>query len=321
VPLSFSNPSLNATVDTNLITFELLGVTLGFIPGYLVGETEDLIVKGDITFVGAVPEPGTGSLLGSESSGSRCGTPADGRRSDRIPATTRRLTPAEDPVQLRFVSLVLALASACGFAATATASPIVGGGLATSIACPNGSSPCSTAADFSLSPPTPVKPATGSITFSGGTATILLNVASYTMTGSSGSVTALDIHERDLLGHGADHHHAARRRQRADQPGARLRDGFGVGHLRPDRRTGCRPVLGHHASFSNLSCLLNNGNGQCGFNVGSVTASADFALDVDGASHDVVQTFNVIVPEPGSLGLVLLGGVALVAYARRARKS
>jgi hypothetical protein len=51
-------------VDTNLITFELLGVTLGFIPGYLVGETEDLIVKGDITFVGAVPEPGTGSLLG-----------------------------------------------------------------------------------------------------------------------------------------------------------------------------------------------------------------------------------------------------------------
>jgi hypothetical protein len=64
VPLSFSNPSLNATVDTNLITFELFGVTLGYIPGALVGETADLIVKGDITFVGAVPEPTTGSLLG-----------------------------------------------------------------------------------------------------------------------------------------------------------------------------------------------------------------------------------------------------------------
>jgi hypothetical protein len=224
-------------------------------------------------------------------------------------------------VQLRFVSLVLALASACGFAATATASPIVGGGLATSIACPNGSSPCSTAADFSLSPPTPVKPATGSITFSGGTATILLNVASYTMTGSSGSVTALDftnvtysatvpITTTPLGGGNVQISQAL---------------GFATGSVSGTYDQiggpGAGPFSDITASFSNLSCLLNNGNGQCGFNVGSVTASADFALDVDGASHDVVQTFNVIVPEPGSLGLVLLGGVALVAYARRARKS
>jgi len=64
VHISFTNPSLSATVDTDLIVFELMGVTLGIIPGFLVGETSDLIVKGDITFVGMVPEPTTGALLG-----------------------------------------------------------------------------------------------------------------------------------------------------------------------------------------------------------------------------------------------------------------
>ncbi len=63
VPISFTNPTLNASVDTDLILFELIGVTLGIIPGALVGEAQDLIVKGDITFVGQVPEPATGALL------------------------------------------------------------------------------------------------------------------------------------------------------------------------------------------------------------------------------------------------------------------
>lgn len=64
VPITFTNPSLTATVDTDLIVFELVGVTLGVLPGYLVGEASDLIVKGDIVFIGAVPEPTTGALLG-----------------------------------------------------------------------------------------------------------------------------------------------------------------------------------------------------------------------------------------------------------------
>lgn len=65
LPLSFTNPSLNATIDTDLLTFELLGVTLGVLPGALVGEANDLIVKGDIIFLGAtpVPEPATGALI------------------------------------------------------------------------------------------------------------------------------------------------------------------------------------------------------------------------------------------------------------------
>lgn len=69
VPLSFTNPSLTATVNADLVTFEMNGVTLGIIPGALVGETSDLIVKGDITFVGIVPEPGTGLLMGLGLSG------------------------------------------------------------------------------------------------------------------------------------------------------------------------------------------------------------------------------------------------------------
>lgn len=64
VPLSFTNPSLSATVDTDLILFEMMGVTLGLLPGALVGEPYDLIVKGDITFVGVIPEPATGAMLG-----------------------------------------------------------------------------------------------------------------------------------------------------------------------------------------------------------------------------------------------------------------
>jgi hypothetical protein len=67
VSISFTNPSLSATVSSDTMTFEMIGVTLGIIPGALVGEAADLIVKGDITFVGApsapIPEAGTGALL------------------------------------------------------------------------------------------------------------------------------------------------------------------------------------------------------------------------------------------------------------------
>jgi hypothetical protein len=63
VPISFTNPSLTATVDTDLVTFEMIGITLGVIPA-LGGETSPLVVKGDITFVGVIPEPTTGLLVG-----------------------------------------------------------------------------------------------------------------------------------------------------------------------------------------------------------------------------------------------------------------
>ena len=56
---------LNGSINTDTLTFELLGVTLVELNGAILGETEDLIVKADITWSGTVPEPGTGILLGS----------------------------------------------------------------------------------------------------------------------------------------------------------------------------------------------------------------------------------------------------------------
>jgi len=64
VPISWSNPSLTATVDAGLVTLEMKGITLGIIPA-LAGETSPLVVKGDITFIGVIPEPTTGLLVGA----------------------------------------------------------------------------------------------------------------------------------------------------------------------------------------------------------------------------------------------------------------
>jgi len=61
---TFENPTLSATVDTDLISFEMMGITLGVLPGAAFGEPFPLIVKGDITFYGVVPEPSTGLLVG-----------------------------------------------------------------------------------------------------------------------------------------------------------------------------------------------------------------------------------------------------------------
>jgi hypothetical protein len=69
-------------------------------------------------------------------------------------------------------------------------------------------------------------------------------------------------------------------------------------------------------SFSGLNCLLVSGEGQCGLTVGGFAASADFSLDVDAVDHDVVQVFNVIVPEPGTFALVALGLLGLATRRR-----
>jgi hypothetical protein len=63
IPLDFPTNTLSSTVDLGTVTFELKGLTLGVLPGGDFGESNPLIVKGDVTFVGIVPEPSTGSLL------------------------------------------------------------------------------------------------------------------------------------------------------------------------------------------------------------------------------------------------------------------
>jgi hypothetical protein len=58
---------LNGSIDTDLMTFELLGVTLAEIDGsgLEVPEANNLILKADLTWTGVVPEPSTAALLAS----------------------------------------------------------------------------------------------------------------------------------------------------------------------------------------------------------------------------------------------------------------
>jgi hypothetical protein len=215
-------------------------------------------------------------------------------------------------VKLRFALMPVAIAVGLGFGLAVNASPIVGQGLAGSDACLDGTS-CVTAATFSLDPPTPTKTTTGSIDFIGSTAVISLFVPAYTMTGSSGSVTALEFTDVSYS---------------ATVSISVLDLGSGILSITQDSGFATGSVSGTYAqtggagatgfsdltvSFSGLNCLLVDGVGQCGLSVGSFTSSADFALDVGGVDHDVVQTFNVIVPEPGTLALVGLGllGIAI----------
>jgi len=216
----------------------------------------------------------------------------------------------------RLFFAVLGLVAVLAFGVSAGAASIVGGGLAQSIACADGASPCSTAANFTLDPPTPTKLTTGSITFGPTTATITLTVPSYSMTGSSGSVTDLDFTNVTYsatvgitvfdLGGGI---------LQIDQT-VGLATGTVSGTYDEVGGTASRSLFDDTVSFSNLSCFLIDGVGQCGLDVGSLAQSADLALDVDGVGHDMVQTFNVIVPEPSTIALLGLGLLALAARRR-----
>ena len=60
----------------------------------------------------------------------------------------------------------------------------------------------------------------------------------------------------------------------------------------------------NNALYSNLSCLIPNPSGQCGFTIGGAN---NFVLDIDGTDHTFDLTFGVIVPEPGTAALLALG--------------
>ena len=65
VPVPFVGSSfMNGTINTDTLVLELLGITLAHVPGVTFGETDDLIIKADITWSGTVPEPSTVALVG-----------------------------------------------------------------------------------------------------------------------------------------------------------------------------------------------------------------------------------------------------------------
>ncbi|MBW2271963.1 MAG: PEP-CTERM sorting domain-containing protein [Deltaproteobacteria bacterium] len=62
-PVAATSAAISAAVQTNLFQMGIVGFTLFTLDADDFGENEDLTVKADITWFGAVPEPSTGLLL------------------------------------------------------------------------------------------------------------------------------------------------------------------------------------------------------------------------------------------------------------------
>jgi len=92
---------------------------------------------------------------------------------------------------------------------------------------------------------------------------------------------------------------------------------LGGGSVVADQAFGTTPT------FSNLSCLVTGGTGQCGLCVGlGVPVLPDFPLDVGGSTLEVVNTFNlIVVPEPSTGALLAMALLTVVTTGRAARKS
>lgn len=68
------------------------------------------------------------------------------------------------------------------------------------------------------------------------------------------------------------------------------------------------------AELLNFSCLLLNGTGQCGLQIGN----GGFTLPVGDQGHDFVHTFNLtVIPEPSTASLLLFAGLSGLLLLRR----
>jgi hypothetical protein len=65
---------------------------------------------------------------------------------------------------------------------------------------------------------------------------------------------------------------------------------------------------------SALTCVVNTGADQCGFSLGP----GGWTVTDGVKSYNVFMTFNVNVPEPGTLALVSVGVLGLALRQRRA---
>lgn len=233
-----------------------------------------------------------------------------------------------------FWLVVLALAWCCLAPSQAVAFPILGGGLNSSRGCLSSASDCLSAVEFELFPNVTVA-ATGSVVLNvDDTVDITLNVSAYEMrrTSGAGSVDRIEFSDVDYLV--------------TDIPVSVTDFGGGIVQIEGSGSTS-GSVAGDYTqlddvpsivvaegpfsdtvvSFTNLNCLLIDGTGTCGFTVGGIRSEEvlgdgfprAFTLDLDGVDHDLVQNFNVNVPEPATALLVLAGlfGLARVGSASR----
>jgi hypothetical protein len=177
--------------------------------------------------------------------------------------------------------------------------PVIGGpGLDQGQACLSGSL-CPGTPTFTLGGPAPVS---GSFTYNSGPGTVdfvltLTGPAAFgpvtVLAGTTFSATGVPVLSAPLGGGVV----------------AISQSGFATGLVSPLLSAPPLTVLANTPAVSALNCLIGTGADQCGVSLGA----GGLTVNAGGPNYDVFLTFNVNVPEPTTLALVLagLGGLAL----------
>jgi hypothetical protein len=90
--------------------------------------------------------------------------------------------------------------------------------------------------------------------------------------------------------------------------------GFATGLVSPVLSAPPLTMVVNTPAVSALNCLIGTGADQCGVSLGA----GGLTVNSGGPNYDVFMTFNVNVPEPGTM-LLLAAGLAGIAFAGRKR--
>ena len=195
-------------------------------------------------------------------------------------------------------------------------------------ACESTAATCSDNANFGI---VPTAPASGTINYSGGgagTVDIDITVSSATMSGAFDGVGQLIFGPEVSPLSGPLRYQVSGWNAFVDGTGTIQGLGAATGTVRGsyEQRDASGTVVVVPATnflasvqFTGFVCPAS-GQGLCSFTVGALR---DFQLAVGqtggGTSHDVVHVFDVVVPEPSTAGLMLLG-LAGLTFAGRPRR-